>query len=340
MFLHRSGLLRLVNWMINEFEPCRNSEGQRGFPLIRKRSSRNVQILVYHRVNDDGDPFFSGVPSSVFSQQMEYLAECFRPCSLDVALDELERNEVEPNRVVVTFDDGYRDNFVHAFPILQRIKIPATIFLATGAIGEGSTLWFERVFESFRRTKRDQLDRFGDPPTTYPLHSLEQKLTAQAAVLQFLRSVPGESLTRWVTILCDKLGVEEAVTMPGLMLSWDEIRAMAASGCYFGGHTVRHPILSKLAPEELCDEVLRSKTMIEKETGVRVTSFAYPNGGYGDFNELTKTAVKEAGYRCAVTTIVGVNTTAADRYELRRATPWDHDLSSFALRLNYYKWAL
>ena len=338
-FIYESGLLSLINRLVNVFQLSVGNQGRLEYPFIRQRRSCNVQILLYHRVNDLHDPFFCGTPPAVFERQMEYLAKHFRPCSLDTALDELARKDVPPNSIVVTFDDGYKDNFLHAFPILRKFGIPATIFLATGAIDEGPCLWFDRVFQAFRETEEERLYGYGNPSMSCPLNTLQQKLDAQDRVLRFLRSVSDDDKAVWIKALCEKLKVEEKIRRPGLMLSWDEVRAMAQDGISFGAHTVHHPILSRVTSRQVREEVVKSREVIEKELGISVTSFAYPNGATGDFNESTKEALRDAGYRCAVTTIAGTNDSNQDLFELRRGTPWDHDAAMFALRLNYLKWA-
>jgi peptidoglycan/xylan/chitin deacetylase (PgdA/CDA1 family) len=228
---------------------------------------------------------------------------------------------------------------LHAFPILRKLGIPATIFLATGAIDEGPCLWFDRVFQAFRETEQERLHGYGNPSMSCPLNTLQQKLEAQDRVLRFLRSVSDEDKAVWIRALCENLKVEEKIRMPGLMLSWDEVRTMARNGISFGAHTVHHPILSRVASRQVREEVAQSREAIEKEVGISVTSFAYPNGAAGDFDESTKDVLRDAGYRCAVTTIVGTNDSKQDLFELRRGTPWGHDPSMFALRLNYLKWA-
>lgn len=338
-FLYGTGLLSLINRWVNDFKLVVGSHGELVFPFVRRRRCRNLQILLYHRVNDLLDPFFCGMPTAVFDRQMGYLAEHFTPCSLETALDDLDKNDIPPNAVVVTFDDGYRDNFTHAFPILSKYGVPATIFLATGSINDGPTLWFDRVFQAFRETKVEVLAGYGTPKQDFPLYTQIQRVEAQTKVLGFLRSLSDQEKFAWLNILYERLKVEECVECPGLMLRWGEVREMARNGISLGAHTVHHPILSRISPQKVRDEILLSKQVIEREVGMPVVTFAYPNGTAEDFDGSAKLVLKEAGFRCAVTTIPGTNDSERDRLELRRGTPWDHDMAMFALRLNHYKLA-
>src|SRR5574341_604156 len=93
------------------------------------------QVLTYHRVNDDGDPFFAAVPTAVFEREIAYIARTYQVLTVEELADRTRRGDLPRNALAITFDDGYRDNFTHAAPILARYGLPATVFLATGFIG-------------------------------------------------------------------------------------------------------------------------------------------------------------------------------------------------------------
>jgi peptidoglycan/xylan/chitin deacetylase (PgdA/CDA1 family) len=119
----------------------------------------------------------------------------------------------------------------------------------------------------------------------------------------------------------------------GRMLEWAEIREMADAGITFGGHTVSHPILTTLTPDELWREVAGAKREIESRLSREVTLFAYPNGGPRDFDAASKRALRESGYRAAVTTIWGSNGPESEPLELRRVGTWDDSAPLSLLRL-------
>ena len=310
-----------------------------GFPYIRKRRGRNLQILIYHRVNDEGDRFFPGIPTGVFAQQMEYLASQWNVLPLEEALERLKRQDVPDNAIVITFDDGYRDNFLMAFPILRRLSLPATIFLATGVIGTGLALWHDRVFSAFRETRVPVLTGMPNEHDQYDLQTIAHKLAAQGKILRFIWSLGEDDRTRWIDQLVLQLNVSGHQGDSRVMLTWDEIRLMHSQGISFGAHTVTHPILSRLSLPRAVEELLQSKAAIERELQAPASAFAYPIGRQEDYSEDTKRLVQEAGYTCALTTVPGTNTARTDPFALRRATPWDEDISAFAFRLNYFKLA-
>lgn len=334
-----SRALLLGNWVVNRFQGCVNTAGEITFPFIQKRQARNLQILTYHRVNEESDPFFPALAPAVFEQHMEYLASHFHVLPLVEAATRLQTGDIPDNAVVVTFDDGYRDNYQYAFPILRQRSIPATIFLSTAVIGAETVLWHDRVFSAFRETNAAVLQGYGGNSTSYPLQTLAEKLAAQQAVLRFLRLLDDVEREQWIQVLTTALGVNDRRKVPGLMLNWEEVHLMNRAGIDFGSHTISHPILAKLPAKKVLEEIRESRTEIEQHLGKPVYTFAYPNGGLMDFDEFTKQAVREAGYLCAVTTLFGTNTVGSDLFELRRGGPWEEHLPTFAMKLNWYKFA-
>src|SRR5262249_49553927 len=176
--------------------------------------------------------------------------------------------------VVVTFDDGYRDNYTNAFPILKALGIPATIFLATDAIGTGKVLWHDRVFDAFRQTSRAVLDDYGDGATRYSLRSPAEKLEVQGRIRDWLRAHEGPRRLELVDRLVARLEVPDRRQAPGLMLDWDDVKRMHAGGVSFGSHTVTHPILTRIRPEQAREEITASKQRIQKHLGVPGEAFA------------------------------------------------------------------
>jgi peptidoglycan/xylan/chitin deacetylase (PgdA/CDA1 family) len=249
----------------------------------------------------------------------------------------LRRGALPDNALAITLDDGYRDNYLHAFPILQRYSIPATIFLATSAIGSDRQLWHDDVFSAFRETAEPALEPFGPDGIQGSLATVQDRLHLQQAILTYIRTLSETGRIAAVSRLRDTLRVGPPLKAPGLMLSWEEVAAMNSAGIRFGSHTATHPILSRADGTQARREIVESKRAIEERLGVRVEGFAYPNGSRADFLPETKALLREAGYEYAVTTIPGSNEPGEDVYELRRATPWDEDPFAFGVRLHYNK---
>ncbi len=337
---YRSGGLRVVNFLVNRFEP---RDG--GFPFVRRRIHRNLQILTYHRVSDRPDSFLPAISVDAFRRQMNCLAERFEVLALDDAVEALAVGDIPENAVVITFDDGYRDNLEHALPVLSELGLTATVFLVTGFIGTHRMLWHDRVFRALRQTREARLRGFVPGYEVLSFASPEERERSEDRILTFLKSLEPEFRDERVAALERTLRIAEPSTIgPRLMLDWDEVRQMQRAGISFGSHTVTHPILSRLHRDDVVREIEDSKVTIERETGLPVTAFAYPNGKRGDFGPEIQEFVRAAGYRCALTTIFGANSPAkdgatADFTQLRRTAIEEDDPALFLSRMNAYKFA-
>jgi peptidoglycan/xylan/chitin deacetylase (PgdA/CDA1 family) len=293
------------------------------------------QVLAYHRVNDDGDPFFPSIPTEVFARHMAHIADTHTVLPVEVLVERLRNGGLPRNALAITLDDGYRDNLTHAAPILARLGLPATVFLATGFIGTGTAPWFDRLAMALKLTA---VETSSTPwGTEWRLASRVDRLHALDEALARLKRLPEAEFLHTVEALVERLGEPEPWRFEGLMLSWDDVDSLLGHGLSVGAHTVTHPILSRLTPERARAEIHGSRRMIEAGCGRSPRAFAYPNGGPADYTETVAAQVREAGFECAVTTRFGLNTGAISAYELRRGGPWERDPATFALKLAGYR---
>jgi peptidoglycan/xylan/chitin deacetylase (PgdA/CDA1 family)/CelD/BcsL family acetyltransferase involved in cellulose biosynthesis len=302
----------------------------------RKRTGASVRILYYHRVNDDRDPFFPAMPTDVFEAQMRYVARHHKVVPLAEAFDRLASGSPE-SVVTITFDDGYQDNYHNAFPILERYRLPAAIFLATGSLDSGEPLWFETLADAVKHSAREFVDVEIDLPRRFWMRTPAERLEANGRIFSLLRTLPDASRREWLERIVRYLEVESSRDRHNKMLTWDQVRHLNERRIDFGGHTVTHPFLSKVAPETAVWEIGECKRRIEEELQAPVAWFAYPNGRQEDFAGDTKQILQQAGYQAALTTIWGVNYGSTDRLELRRGGPWEENLALFASKLDWYQ---
>jgi peptidoglycan/xylan/chitin deacetylase (PgdA/CDA1 family) len=292
-------------------------------------------ILSYHRVNDEGDPFFPSLSTEVFERQMAFVARAYVVLTVEELAERMRRRAVPRNALAITFDDGYRDNLTHAAPILARHGLPATVFRVTGAIAPGEPLWFDRLALAFKYTRTGAWSApWGE---TVALGSESQRLAALAQTTNRFKRLANDERRRSVEQALETLGVGDERPLKNLMLSWDDVQAVVGLGVTIGAHTVSHPILSRLGTEEARAEIRESGRMIEAACGRHPGAFAYPNGRPEDFGPAVAALVREAGFSCAVTTTFGVNTVTTPPYELRRGGPWESHLPTFALKLAGYR---
>jgi peptidoglycan/xylan/chitin deacetylase (PgdA/CDA1 family) len=291
-------------------------------------------VLIYHRVNLETNPFaIERTPTGAFRAQMRHLARSFHVMPLAEIVERMRTGEpLPPRTIAITFDDGYEDNYTEAFPILRELRLPATIFLTTGCIGTGESLWFDRVLHAFATTERDSVTLSWGAEMT-GLRDTATRAQAAFQTLYGLMRLPNtERIEAIEGLVRDLDGGGESVPLPP-MLNWDHVRTMAAGGITFGAHTVTHPILTRLPLEEAKQEIETSKRRIEDETGRPVGLFAYPVGRRADYSPEVIELIAGAGFHAALTTAAGANVRGNDLFLLRRVKPLGEDVPSFALGL-------
>jgi peptidoglycan/xylan/chitin deacetylase (PgdA/CDA1 family) len=304
----------------------------------RQHRGRNgrFQILAYHRVGQATDPYTSAVSADTFARHMRVLREHFAVLSMSDLLTAAERHEVPARAVAVTFDDGYEDTFTYALPMLQQYDIPATVYLATGLLGDSPGMWNDRIGIAIRDTSRAQIDGVQGEAEPLPLRTAAERQHALRRTLESLKRQPPAQRECLTQQFIQTLGVR--ADRGPQMLRWEQIQHMQRRGVEFGAHTVHHPILTSIAANDREREIRDSKEAIEQHLQTPACHFAYPNGTERDFDETTKAAVRRAGFSSAVTTIFGTNTPSTDRYALHRGGPWEQDAAVFATKLWWYRW--
>jgi peptidoglycan/xylan/chitin deacetylase (PgdA/CDA1 family) len=299
----------------------------RFFNVLRVLNPGNLTILNYHRVTDPNDPCcdtfkpnISATPE-MFDRQLTYIKKNFDIVTTsDIAACIYGNGKLPVNPALITFDDGYRDNYTNAYPILKNHGLSALIFITTDFVGRSKPSFWDVAAYAFAHTKMDSAEL---PLTGRQKWSNDkQKNAVMMRWVEVLKTVPELEKQRYAGQLPEILGVEAAEEHCGcVFMNWDNVREMAANGIEFGSHTLTHPIMTRIPSEQVTRELVESKRLIEKELGKTVETFAYPNGGHEDFNPEIINGLKDAGYKIAFTLIPGSNFTRqfrADPYTLRR----------------------
>lgn len=302
---------------------CRAS----GLPAARERAGgRVLSILSYHRVLPLHEKLRTPcqgmiVAKDVFERQIAALARDYRVLTLDETLRHIrERIAFPPRAVLVTFDDGYGDNYRHAFPILRRYGVPATFFLTTGPIDSGRWLWWDEVDWAVRALG-DRLSREHCDPAIYPdriTAVLQNAADGSAGIDRLVAALNGLSVASREAVVTDlrvRALREAAAPVHRLMLTWDEVRDMVRGGMSLGAHTINHVFLDAIDEPDGLAEIGGSLDRIAAETGVRPTAFAYPKGRT---HERIRSWLTRCGVEMAVTTDAGMNRLDADPLALKR----------------------
>lgn len=298
-------------------------------PLIRGIRTvllKEVRILAYHRIyNLDEckeykfDADLISANSTEFEWQVKYVLKNYNPITFRELIRALEGKRKLPLRpLLITFDDGFEDNYVNAFPILKKYRVPATIFISTDYIGQEETFWFDKVVYLLNVSKNINLSSI--PESGIEIENHSRNMLAQK-VLGYLKKVPNAKRLE----VLENLIKDNKVDMPkggfaeSRPLNWEQVIEMASEGIEFGSHTCTHPILSRLSQQELGKELADSRQKIEAMIGKACEVIAYPVGGKGEYDERTVRAVKDAGYRMGMTYRTGTNILGhINDYEMRR----------------------
>jgi peptidoglycan/xylan/chitin deacetylase (PgdA/CDA1 family) len=272
---------------------------------------------------------------AAFDQQMRFLRERYRPVSLeDIVGAVAGQQALPPLAVAVTFDDGYRDNLEYAFPVMKKHGIPGAFYITAGCVEGGEPLWTSRLRYYFMATRQPSLALDGGPASVLDLTTPASRHASFARTIALIKSagkVRGGEMFRDVEA---KLRVTDLAPLTDAMLTWDEVRALSRGGMTIGAHTLTHPNLPGLPPDEAVAEIGGSKTLLEERVEVPVLHFAYPNGrGVSHFNDPVREMVRKAGFLSSVTSINGPVLRRDDPFTLRRLGIYRKhaDLSRFAL---------
>jgi len=290
--------------------------------LARLLPNQNLVIFNYHRIADRREEtlFDDGVfgpDVGEFDAQMRWLKK-----NTDV-LSEKDLLEVCDGRrkwrgtcSAVTFDDGYRDCYALAYPVLRSAGVPAIFFIPTNAVTTGRLSWWDHIAYLIKTSKKDEFVFRGE---TYRA-GMESSATA-SRLLKSWRSSGGAATRGFIDELAAATG--SALPSPdaerGQVMTWDQIREVAANGIGIGSHTADHHILAHLPLEEQRRELADSKAAIERELGRPIASLAYPVGQHEHFGADTKKLAEECGYRMAFSFLTGTaRRDRIDRFDIQR----------------------
>lgn len=247
-------------------------------------------ILVYHRAcaSGNGRPYMA-TPADIFEQHMKFIKGNFKVVSMAEGLKNIYERKEKDICVSVNLDDGYMDNYLYAYPVLKKYKVPATIYLTTDYIGKSPVFWWDRVFSAVS----------SDEHATDRINGM-------------LRTKKEPDIQAMIKEMEDK-GPLLKKAQPSMMLGWEEIKKMKEGGINFGSHTKTHRNLCLLSNEEVMEELDGSKKAIEENLGIEASEFSYP---FGIYDERIKRLAKKAGFGYARAGFKGFNHKDADRFAL------------------------
>ncbi len=298
------------------------------YAFAQWRHRKQAVILCYHGVMHGGENNYSNrnaVTAEMFERQMAYVARHYHVMALPELVRRLSARENLPDyTLALTFDDGFRNNATVATPILEKYKLPATIFLTTAFIdSEKLGLWTERVDWLLQCADKPAVTfDFDGSARELLLATVRDRIIASDAIRAHLKALPPKEREASIMELAEKIGaarrIDAKMEERYAFMSWKEARGLLNKRITLGSHTHTHSIMSTLSLAEAHFELSMSQKLVEAELDDKCNLFCYPNGGPRDFTPRDKELLHKLGYSAAVTLIPGFNTHRTDRFELRR----------------------
>lgn len=281
-------------------------------PFLQRAATRilrgGASVFLFHRILPQDEECYNAemaTSKEAFTSFLDWLGEAYRVLPLDlVATRRGQAMDRDRPLCALTFDDGWLDNFTHAFPLLQERRFPATIFLAVRFIGTSRRFWQERLWACLQKLKNSDVrlpvleQCFRQFPWFPPNPTLPR---SYRTLMRFLMTRPSEDAEEFVQSL-EEFANLTAVTGRSF-LNWEEVQTMQRAGIAFGSHTLHHSLLTNAAPRLSEVEICRSREELSERLGADVTAFAYP---WGRSNRLSRRQVEGSGYSFAVTATGGL----------------------------------
>ncbi|MCB0321984.1 MAG: polysaccharide deacetylase family protein [Bdellovibrionales bacterium] len=280
------------------------------------------RILMYHRIIDPREvayPLQPGmyVKPETFARQIEYLAAEARVIPLEVLLEEITSGAEIPKRtVVITFDDGWEDNYRTALPLLERHQLPATVFLATSFVGTARAYWSDEIAQALHLlgqerkfiptvcTRLEESEIINDAAAQKVRRMLEVPTGASSSealddLVEFLKKLPYEERRQAVNTILTLAKEFTSTPLSRSFVTWEEVHDMAARGISFGNHSHHHQPLVELTEARVKDEIDHALQEFRAHSIEPVSAFCYPRGAY---NDMTQAALSDKGIAFALTT--------------------------------------
>ncbi|HEX6802721.1 MAG TPA: polysaccharide deacetylase family protein [Terriglobales bacterium] len=310
--------------MIKEFLK-RALIGSGAMRFAARAAGKGAAIVMYHSVQDDPaaslDQLGGIVHSArVFRGQMEIVARHFAPVTMDQILRFVRGGgDLPPRAVVVTFDDGYSDNYHVARAILDSVGIPAVFYVAVDCVDRQTLPWPSLLRHMFLTGTAPSWKEPGG--STWPLSTREQRLDAFEQASKHCARRSGEAQKAFLQKMESELHAMPLVSKSPMM-TWDEIRALDRGGHSIGSHTLTHPNMAQVSPADAEVEFKESKRRLEDELAKPVPHFSYPCPALQPhWADHTVNLSREIGYLTGVTTNGGMVRQSDEPLKLRRIRP-------------------
>ena len=303
----------------------------------RRAVTPHALILMYHRVGTQGaDPWSLRVSPTHFAEHLDVLRRFGSPLPLQRLVADQQRGRIRERSIAITFDDGYADNLLYARPLLERFDVPATVFVATGQLGQAREFWWDEL-ELLLDAPVQQAELWldiGGQTRRWQLHEEQARSRLYVSVWEALQPLSAEQQGQALAAIRSWVGVSPLARPSHRALRPDELRALNDGDLVeIGAHTISHPLLSAHPADAQHEEIAGSRAQLEQILDRPVTGFSYP---YGDCRPETVRLVREAGLVYACSTMKDAVWRGSEPYRLPRHQVDDWSGAEFEQRLTQW----
>lgn len=260
---------------------------------------KNIAVLMYHRIIDSDYTFWQlNVSPKTFEKHIKYISENYKVLRLEEEWSDIVVSDEK--YVVITFDDGYVDNYRFALPILEKYQVPATIFVSTDLIDTDDMYWWDELEKIFIVDK--YVGEFVFAGIQYKIADLNDRRKVCLTIRNRIKDMSSAERRNSMSELRSVMKVEQSFTSELRCVNTSELIRMAESPYVtIGGHTKSHLSMGKVHSAELLhSEMEESLEILEKKIGKKIEVFAYPFGGAEDWCDASDQIMVECGIKKSV----------------------------------------
>ena len=233
-----------------------------------------------------------------------------------------EKNKVPPNNFVLTFDDGFWNNYSYAAPILDDFRIPATFFVTTDFINYNKQSWIDKIESAISQTEQLSINSIFIPKELTKIRSTEEKkqlLKYFRENLKYRNELDLEVLADEIVFLALGNNPVKKIEVLDRKMNWNELKELSRNSLFtIGGHGKTHKILGFLSNEESSIEINKSIHDLRDFANIAVEHYSYPEGFEGSFTIENSSQLSTLGVKSAMTTIKGTVNMNTNLFMLNR----------------------
>ena len=292
-------------------------------------AKNKLTVLLYHGVSNhsyNNIENFSGKHIAVrdFDKHIQFLHKNCTILSMDDVVDIYKNGDAWPkNAVAVTFDDGFKNNYSQAAPILDKYNCPAIFYVCAGMVNTDMMFWVDEIEDCINRTRQARITLSLDESVNLSLKSDADKLYAIKIIKKYCKKSKKEVKDNLISKLAYQSGINPSVNAsPDYpMMSWSEVKELSSSSLFVvGGHTLYHDIMAAQDIKRLRIDIDATISLLDYNLTQSTTHFAYPEGQDNHYSKEVIAALKDRGIVCSPSAIDGVNTDE-DLFNLKRIMP-------------------